>query len=219
MWGPARPGATAREAEATALANLLSYRGDRVRTVLSRWDHQAPVTTTRDEKAHARLLASVSSSPTYKEMKGSVHRFACDGSYDPESRRGAWGWAKAGTDAAVTGLLDAPSSTYLEIYAACEALRTTPISATVELLIDYKPLVDAISGMANGTNTLQWPVLRRCNMTRELVEDLEELVSVRRVCATWTPGHRGHRLFSRVDQATRAAVRAERRNSAVLAVV
>lgn len=214
-WGPAQPGSTAREAEQEAFRRLMATHAPRVRKVRSRWRGHAGVVVLEDRAAHTRLAMSVSESLTYRAWRKAGLRFACDASFDPVSGRGAWGWTRAGSRELVTGLLDAPSSTFLELKAAHEALVATPQGATVELLIDYKPLVDAISAASSGDRVPSWPVLRRCERTRELFESLIELVDDRRVCATWVPGHRGHTLFRRVDQATRAAVRAERRAALV----
>lgn len=211
VWGPADPGMSAREAEQMALERLTSSARRRVRRVRARWQHPLPVLHISDRAASAALAHRVSARDTYKAWRRSGFRLACDASFDPARKRGAWGYTHAGSDEVSVVLGDANNSMLCELRAATAALRATPPGASVELLIDYRPLAETVADLGRAIAVPVWPSVTSCQETSELFAELCGLIDERRVSATWVPGHCGHTLFKKVDQATRAAMRKERR--------
>lgn len=211
QWGEAVPGATASEAETYALAQLTEAAGRKVRHVTVRWCEQVGLRTTLDPFKNKALIEKLRNDQEYRTWRAAGVRIACDASYDPTRARGVWGFSKAGHPGVCLEAGDATSSTLCELRAAHAALCSTDPGTAVELLIDYRPLAETIAALGRNELRRPWPALRNDHTARALFQEIEQLINERRVSAVWVPGHRGHALFQRVDRATRAMMRSERR--------
>jgi ribonuclease HI len=211
QWGEAAPGASAAEAEELAFTELTNATGRRVRHIFVRWSDVDSVKVTQDPLRTKALVERLRAVDEYRAWRASGIRIACDASYDPTRERGVWGFSQAGRSGVVLEAGDAVSSTLCELRAAHAALCSTAPGSAVELLIDYRPLAETIAALGRREQRRPWPALRNDHASRALFEEIEELVRARRVSAVWVPGHRGHTLFQRVDRATRALMRSERR--------
>jgi ribonuclease HI len=211
QWGAAAPGATGAEAEAHALEELTATMGKRVRHVEVRWCEPVTVRSSQDLSKNKALIEVLRAASEYRTWREAGVRIACDASYDPLRERGVWGFAQAGRPGVLLEAGDATSSTLCELRAAHAALISTEPGSAVELLIDYRPLAETISAIGRNEPRRPWPGLRKDDSARAVFNEIEQLVKERRVSAVWVPGHRGHSLFQRVDRATRALMRSERR--------
>jgi ribonuclease HI len=130
-------------------------------------------------------------------------RVWCDGSCAPNPGPGGWAALieRGGRRERISGAAPRSTNNMMEMTAAIEALRHIPPQTRVHITTDSQYLLNGITRWLAGWKRKGWrkadgePVLNRT-----LWEELDRLVSDRKVTWEWTRGHSGHPENEEVDR-------------------
>ncbi|WP_415912923.1 ribonuclease HI [Neptuniibacter sp. QD37_11] len=124
---------------------------------------------------------------------------ACKGNPGP----GGWGCLlrEGSTESALKGGEINTTNNRMELTAAIEGLKATPIGSTVKLTTDSQYVKNGIQSWITGWKRNNWRTASKKPVkNKELWIALDQAVSERTVTWAWVKGHAGHRENEIADQ-------------------
>jgi ribonuclease HI len=130
--------------------------------------------------------------------------FYCDGGCHGNPGPGGWGlWGELSSGCLEKwGGQRQTTNNQMELTAAIEALRVTPVGARVEIRTDSRYVVDGVHEWRKGWEARGWKGVKN----RELWGELLHEVDLRTVTCRWVRGHSGDAGNERADRLAQAGI-------------